>query len=53
MCIRDRHFSRAPTKGLAYTKRALQASLGNDLATQLDLERDMMRELGQMCIRDR
>lgn len=41
------HFSRAPTKGLAYTKRALQASLGNDLATQLDLERDMMRELGR------
>ena len=42
-----RHFSRAPTKGLAFTKRALQASLGNDLATQLDLERDMMRELGR------
>jgi len=41
------HFAQAPTKGLAYTKRALHASLGNDLATQLDLERDMMRELGQ------
>lgn len=42
-----RHFAQAPTKGLAFTKRALQASLGNDLATQLDLERDMMRELGR------
>lgn len=41
------HFSTAPTKGLAFTKRAMQASLGNDLSTQLDLERDMMRELGQ------
>lgn len=40
------HFAQAPTKGLAFTKRALQASLGNDLSTQLDLERDMMRELG-------
>lgn len=42
-----RHFARAPTKGLAFTKRALQASLSNDLATQLALERDMMRELGR------
>ena len=42
-----RHFSQAPTKGLAFTKRAIQASLGNDLSTQLDLERDMMRELGR------
>lgn len=42
-----KHFAQAPTKGLAYTKRALGASLGNDLATQLDLERDMMRELGR------
>jgi len=41
------HFAQAPTKGLAFTKRALQASLGNDLVTQLDLERDMMRELGR------
>ncbi|AZY48793.1 2-(1,2-epoxy-1,2-dihydrophenyl)acetyl-CoA isomerase PaaG [Bordetella avium] len=40
------HFAKAPTQGLAMTKRALQASLGNDLATQLDLERDMMRQLG-------
>jgi len=41
------HFAQAPTKGLAYTKRALHASLGNDLPTQLDLERDMMRELSR------
>ncbi|MBV7482275.1 2-(1,2-epoxy-1,2-dihydrophenyl)acetyl-CoA isomerase PaaG [Bordetella sp. BOR01] len=41
------HFSTAPTRGLAGTKQALQASLRNDLATQLDLERDLMRELGR------
>lgn len=40
------HFCVAPTKGLAYTKRALNASLGNTLEAQLDLERDLMRELG-------
>lgn len=41
------HFSQAPTKGLAYTKRAINQSLGNTLDQQLDLERDMMRELGR------
>ncbi|HUG56706.1 MAG TPA: 2-(1,2-epoxy-1,2-dihydrophenyl)acetyl-CoA isomerase PaaG [Candidimonas sp.] len=41
-----RHFAAAPTKGLAYTKRALNQSLGNTLDEQLDLERDLMRELG-------
>ena len=41
-----RHFASAPTKGLAFTKRALQASYGNTLPEQLKLERDMMRELG-------
>ncbi|WP_353146663.1 2-(1,2-epoxy-1,2-dihydrophenyl)acetyl-CoA isomerase PaaG [Pollutimonas bauzanensis] len=40
------HFAAAPTKGLAYTKRALNQSLGNSLDEQLDLERDLMRELG-------
>jgi len=40
------HFATAPTKGLAYTKRAINQSLGNTLDTQLDVERDMMRELG-------
>ena len=41
------HFSKAPTKGLTRTKQAINASLGNTLDAQLDLERDMMRELGQ------
>lgn len=41
------HFAKAPTKGLAYTKRALNESLSNTLPDQLDLERDLMRELGQ------
>ena len=40
------HFANAPTKGLAYTKRAMGLSLGHTLDEQLDLERDMMRELG-------
>ncbi|MDS1141928.1 2-(1,2-epoxy-1,2-dihydrophenyl)acetyl-CoA isomerase PaaG [Pusillimonas sp. SM2304] len=40
------HFASAPTKGLAYTKRALNQSLSNSLDDQLDLERDLMRELG-------
>ncbi len=41
-----RHFASAPTKGLAYMKKALQASGEHTLAQQLDLERDLMRELG-------
>lgn len=41
------HFAAAPTRGLASTKQALQASLHNDLSAQLDLERDLMRELGR------
>jgi 2-(1,2-epoxy-1,2-dihydrophenyl)acetyl-CoA isomerase len=40
------HFSTAPTKGLAYTKKALQASYANTLPDQLKLEGEMMRELG-------
>src|SRR3546814_14697825 len=31
-----RHFADAPTKGLAYTKRALNQSLANSLDDQLD-----------------
>lgn len=38
------HFSIAPTQGLALIKRALNASAGNDLNSQLDLERDLQRE---------
>ena len=41
------HFASAPTKGLAFTKHALQASYGNTLPEQLKLEGQMMRELGR------
>jgi len=40
------HFASAPTKGLAFTKKALQASWTNTLPEQLALEGEMMRELG-------
>lgn len=40
------HFAAAPTKGLAFTKKALQASHANTLPEQLKLEGEMMRELG-------
>jgi 2-(1,2-epoxy-1,2-dihydrophenyl)acetyl-CoA isomerase len=40
------HFASAPTKGLAFTKKALQASYANTLPDQLQLEAQMMRELG-------
>ncbi len=38
--------ARAPTRGLAAVKRALYAAEDNALAAQLDLERDLQRELG-------
>lgn len=41
-----RHFAAAPTKGLAFTKRAMQDSWTNTLEQQLQLEGNMMRELG-------
>ncbi|MCB5363300.1 2-(1,2-epoxy-1,2-dihydrophenyl)acetyl-CoA isomerase [Pusillimonas sp. CC-YST705] len=40
------HFAQAPTKGLAAIKQALNSSLDNTLAQQLDLEKNLMRELG-------
>jgi 2-(1,2-epoxy-1,2-dihydrophenyl)acetyl-CoA isomerase len=40
-------FAAAPTRGIARTKQAINASYANTLAAQLDLERDMMRELGR------
>ena len=40
------HFASAPTQGLALIKRALNASAGNTLDAQLDLERDLQREAG-------
>jgi 2-(1,2-epoxy-1,2-dihydrophenyl)acetyl-CoA isomerase len=42
------HFSIAPTQGLALIKRALDASAGNSLDAQLDLERDLQREASLM-----
>ena len=38
------HFAQAPTQSLALIKRALNASPGNSLDAQLDLERDLQRE---------
>lgn len=38
--------AKAPTRGLAGIKRALQASASNSLEAQLALERDLQRELG-------
>lgn len=40
------HFAQAPTRGLAAIKEALQASANNTLPAQLDVERDLQRELG-------
>lgn len=42
-----RQLAAAPTRGLAGIKRALYASATNGLDAQLDLERDLQRELGQ------
>lgn len=41
-----RHLAVQPTLGLALIKRAINASLANDLDSQLDLERDLQREAG-------
>lgn len=41
-----KHFAAAPTRGLAATKHAFQASYANTLEEQLKLEGQMMRELG-------
>ncbi len=40
------HFATAPTRGLARTKEALYRSPAHTLEAQLELERDLMRELG-------
>src|SRR5471032_3147669 len=42
------HFASAPTQGLALIKRALNASAGNTLDAQLDLERDLQKIANQM-----
>jgi 2-(1,2-epoxy-1,2-dihydrophenyl)acetyl-CoA isomerase len=38
--------ARAPSSGLAETKRAIRAAWSNPLGAQLDLERDAQRRLG-------
>jgi 2-(1,2-epoxy-1,2-dihydrophenyl)acetyl-CoA isomerase len=40
------HFASGPTFGYAQIKRAFDATDGNDLSTQLDLERKLQREAG-------
>ena len=40
------HFASAPTFGLGLIKRALDAAEDNDLAAQLELERQLQREAG-------
>ncbi|HEX5679053.1 MAG TPA: enoyl-CoA hydratase-related protein, partial [Alcanivorax sp.] len=42
-----RHLATQPTRGLALIKQALNESTGNDLDTQLDLERDLQRQAGR------
>jgi len=41
-----RQLAAAPTRGLAHTKEAIYSSGGRTLEQQLDVERDMQRELG-------
>jgi 2-(1,2-epoxy-1,2-dihydrophenyl)acetyl-CoA isomerase len=41
------HLATQPTQGLALIKQALDASAGNSLDQQLDLERDLQRRAGQ------
>lgn len=40
-------FASAPTRGLAGTKKLIRGAFARSLEAQLDLERDMMRELGR------
>jgi 2-(1,2-epoxy-1,2-dihydrophenyl)acetyl-CoA isomerase len=42
-----RHLATMPTRGLALIKRALNASLGNDLNSQLDVEADAQGQAGR------
>lgn len=42
-----RHLATQPTRGLGLTKRALNASLSNDLTAQLAMEEDCQREAGR------
>jgi len=42
-----RHLAAQPTKALGMIKKALRAAVNNDFDAQLDMERDMQRELGR------
>jgi len=42
-----RQLASGPTRSLGLIKRAIYASAGNSLAAQLDLERDLQREVGK------
>lgn len=42
-----RHLAAMPTRGLALTKKLLNASFGNDLGAQLALEEEMQRAAGR------
>jgi 2-(1,2-epoxy-1,2-dihydrophenyl)acetyl-CoA isomerase len=42
-----RELASGPTRSLGLIKKALYASAGNSLAAQLDLERDLQREVGK------
>lgn len=42
-----RRLAAMPTRGLGLTKRALNAGLTNDLATQLEVEAELQREAGR------
>jgi 2-(1,2-epoxy-1,2-dihydrophenyl)acetyl-CoA isomerase len=42
-----KHLATMPTRGLALTKRALNASFANDLDAQLALEEDLQRQAGR------
>jgi 2-(1,2-epoxy-1,2-dihydrophenyl)acetyl-CoA isomerase len=42
-----RRLANGPTLSLASIKKALNAAHDNDLSAQLDLERDLQRELGR------
>ena len=44
---RVRQLAEMPTKGLGFTKRALNASMSNNLQAQLDTEEELQREAGR------
>jgi len=41
------HLASGPTKSLGLIKKAIYSAANNDLAAQLDLERDLQREIGK------